>query len=84
MKIYYDGMPSIVIDYKDGTKATYEMEPIQTNDKQTKTGMMDIFVNCIQNNIQPEVNADEALKSMRAIFAAQKSAEMGKEVATGN
>lgn len=84
MKIYYEGMPSIVIDYRDGTKAAFDMEPIQTNDHQTKTGVMDAFVDCIEHGTKPEVGAEEALSAMRAIFAAQKSADEGKEITTLN
>lgn len=80
MKIYYDGLPSIVIDYRDGTTASFDMEPIQTNDKQTKTGIMDVFVNCILENQAPEIDGQEALNAMRAIFAAEKSAQTGAEV----
>lgn len=84
MKIYYDGMPSIVIDYRDGTRATFDMEPIQTNDHQSKTGVIDDFIDCIKTGRQPETGADSALSAMRAIFAAKRSAEEGKEIETGN
>lgn len=80
MKIYYNNMPSIVIDYKDGTSATFDMEPIQTNDSQTKTGVMDEFIDCIMNNREPEVNATVALNDMKAIFAAQKSSDEGRTI----
>lgn len=84
MKIYYEDMPSIVIDYRDGTRATYDMEPMQTNDQQTKSGVMDEFIDCVKNYRKPEVSADVALAAMRAIFAAQRSSEEGREVETGN
>lgn len=84
MKIYYEGMPGIVIEYKDGTRATFDMESIQTNDHQTRTGVIDAFIDCIKTGSQPEVGANEALSAMRAIFAAKKSAEEGRQVETGN
>lgn len=84
MKIYYDGMPGIVIDYRDGTRATFDLEAIQTNDRQTKTGVMDEFIDCVKNYRKPEVSADIALAAMRAIFAAKRSAVEGREVRTAN
>lgn len=84
MKLYYEDMPSLVIDYRDGTRASYDLDPIQTNDNQTKTGVMDEFIRCVKNREQPEVSGAEALRSMRAIFAAVESAEEGRSVLTGN
>ena len=80
MKIYYDNQPSIVIDYRDGTSAAFDMESIQTNDNQTKSGIIDEFIECIETNKYSDLDGEEALHSMKAIFAAAESASERREI----
>lgn len=47
MHIYEDPDYSIVIVGKDGTKTLYELDQIQTNDNQTKSGIIDLSVSRI-------------------------------------
>lgn len=79
MRIYDDDRYSIVIIGED-TKTYYELDQIQTNDNQTKSGVIDEWVSCIKENVSPEISGEEALYSMKAVFAAIESSETGKQV----
>ena len=80
MHIYEDPRYSIVIEYKDGTRTLYEADEIQTNDHQTKSGIIDLWVDCLVNNQEPAISGEEALSAMKAVFAAMESARTGKKV----
>lgn len=80
MKLYYENQPTIVIDYRDGTRASFDTEPIQTNSRQTKTGVIDEFVSCILTGRTPESDGATALSAMRVIFQAVESARTQRVV----
>ena len=80
LKIYDDPNYSIVRIGKDGTKIYYELDKMQTNDNQTKSGIIDSWVAAIKNDTVPEVNGKDALDAMKAIFAALESSESGQTV----
>jgi len=77
MRIYDDPAHSIVVKLADGTVKTYDVEQIQTNDNQTKSGVIDLWVDCLKNNRAPEISGKEALNAMRAVFASIESSEKG-------
>ena len=54
------------------------MEQIQTNDSQTKSGVIDAFLQALTDHKEPSMSGEEALCSMRAVFAAMKSSESGR------
>lgn len=80
MHIYDNPEYSIVIEYKDGTSTYYQVDQIQTNDNQTKSGIIDMWVDCLMNKQQPEISGAEVLKSMKAVFAALDSSRLGKTI----
>ena len=80
MRIYDNDMYSIVVIGKDGTRTFYEIDKIQTNDNQVKSGVIDLWVDCVKNNVPPEISGETALHSMKAIFAALESSQTGKTV----
>ena len=77
MRIYDDPAHSIVVKLADGTVKTYDVEQIQTNDNQTKSGVIDLWMDCLKNNRAPEISGREALNAMRAVFASIESSEKG-------
>lgn len=77
MHIYRDPNHSIVIERGPNEKEVYDTDVIQTNDKQTASGVIDLFVACIVNDTEPEISAESVLKAMRALFACEKSAQLG-------
>ena len=80
MRIYDDPAHSIVVKLANGEEKTYDVEQIQTNDNQTKSGIIDQWVDCVVNNKAPVISGESALYAMRAVFASIKSSELGQAV----
>lgn len=75
MKIYDDPKYSIKITLHTKEQILYEIDKIQTNDTQTKSGIIDAFIDAILNGQEPESSGRDVLNSMKAVFAAIKSSE---------
>ena len=56
------------------------MEAIQTTDNQTKSGVIDLWMESLVNGTEPEISGESALAAMRAVFASIKSSELGRTV----
>lgn len=80
MKIYSTPEHSIILERKDGERIYYDIDKIQTNDNQTSSGVIDLFVNSLVTNTPPEISGEEALSAMKAVFASLESSETGKTV----
>lgn len=80
MKIYAEPAYSIKVVSKDGNKIYYDMDRIQTNDKQTKSGIIDEFVEAITAGREPSISGAEVLTAMRAVFASLESSESKKSI----
>lgn len=80
MRIYDDPNHSVVIIRKNGAKEYFDLEQIQTNDKQTSSGVIDLWIDCLKNNRAPEISGESALSAMRAVFASIRSSEEGRRV----
>lgn len=80
MKIYDDPKYSIEVILKDGEKVLYDIDKIQTNDSQTKSGVMDEFISSLLEKREPSADAGSVINSMRAVFASIESDETGKKI----
>lgn len=80
MRIYDDPRYSIQVTTRDEETILYELDQIQTNDNQTKSGIIDAFIECLVENKEPEISGEEALKTMRVIFASIESSQTGQMV----
>ena len=80
MRIYDDPAHSIVVTMADGMKISYDVEAIQTNDNQTKSGVIDLWMKSLTTNTPPEISGESALAAMRAVFASILSSETGQTV----
>lgn len=80
MRIYDDPAYSIKVMLKNGEKIYYELESIQTNDNQTKSGVIDLFIDSIINDRETELSGKTALSAMRAVFASIASSSTGRTV----
>ena len=83
LKLYHDPKFSLQIVYKDGTKANFEIDRMQTNeDAQLETsGVIDEFVGAINENRVSRLDAEDIIDSMRVVFAAVESSAQGREIA---
>ena len=77
MRIYDDSKHAIVVIDKDGTRTEYDVEAIQTNDNQTSSGIIDLFMECLMEMKAPEISGESVLHAMRAVFASIESSEKG-------
>lgn len=75
LRIYDDPEHTVKFIRKDGTVEYFDADKIQTNDNQTKSGVIDLWVDCLVNNKAPEISGESVLPSMRAVFASIKSSE---------
>lgn len=80
MKIYEDPVYSIVVNGKSGEEINYKLDQIQTNDNQTKSGIIDEFVDSLVEERESVISGREVLKSMKAVFAGIESSKTGKTV----
>ncbi len=77
MKIYDNPEYPIEVTKKNREKVLYKMGRIQTNESQSKSGVIDMFLDSINNGIEPEINGDEGLAALRIVLACLESAKTG-------
>ena len=80
MRIYDDPAHSIVLKKKGEAPKYFDVEQIQTNDNQTKSGIIDLWVDCLMENKESPISGKSVLSAMRAVFASMESSETGKAV----
>lgn len=80
MRVYDDPSYSIKVLLYNGEKINYELESIQTNDNQTKSGVIDLFIDSIINDRETELSGKTALRAMRAVFASVESSDTKRAV----
>lgn len=80
MRIYDNLKYSITVELRSGEKVYYDIEGIQTNENQTKSGVIDLFIESIIEDKETELAGKNALSSMRAIFASIESSNTGRTV----
>ena len=77
LRIYENPEHSIVLNKRGGETVYYDVDKIQTNDDQTKSGIIDMFVDHLQKPEKPYISGESVLTAMRAVFAAIESSEKG-------
>lgn len=77
MRIYDDPAHSITVKLATGENRVYDVEQIQTNDNQTKSGVIDLWMESLVENKAPQISGESALYAMRAVFASLESSEKG-------
>lgn len=80
LHIYDDPNHSIILKKKNGDVEYFDVEQIQTNDNQTKSGVVDAWIECLTEGRNPEISGESVLAAMRAVFASIKSSEIGVSV----
>lgn len=80
LRIYDDPNHSLVWKKKDGSVETFDVETIQTNENQTKSGVIDAWVDCLVEKKQPEISGKNVLNAMRVVFACVESNQTGKTI----
>lgn len=80
MRIYDDPVYSVQVIGADGEKVYYELDQIQTNDNQTKSGVIDLFVESLVKDTPPEISGESVLSAMKAVFGSIESSETGRRI----
>lgn len=73
IKLYQHPKYQLIIETKDGEVIKYELEPIQTNDNQTNSGIIDSFIESIIEDKEPLVTGQQALSTLKVIEKILKS-----------
>lgn len=77
LRLYDDPKYSVQQIMADGTRIDYQIDQIQTNDNQTASGIIDLFVDCLVHNKEPEISGENVLHAMKAVFASIESSSRG-------
>jgi len=80
MKIYADPTYQVQLSNIDGQETFHKVGKIQTNDEQSNSGVIDAFIDAIQNKKAPLISGEDGYKGLQIIFAAIQSSETGKSV----
>lgn len=80
MRIYDDPQYAIKVTNQAQEEILYSIDKIQTNDNQTKSGVIDLFVDSLEEGRAPEISGAEVLRSMRVVFASIESSNTASSV----
>ncbi len=80
MRIYDDPAHSIVLKKPGEAPRFFDVEQIQTNDNQTKSGIIDLWIDCLTKGTESPISGESVLSAMRAVFASMESSETGRAV----
>lgn len=81
LHIYDDPSCPLKLISKAGEVTLYPSQPIQTNQGQTNSGVINSFLDCLAHNHPPEISGESVLPAMQAVFASLESARTGQTVA---
>lgn len=77
MHLYEDPEYSLVIERRNGERILYNIDAIQTNDRQLGSGVIDLFVDGILRGKAPAIPGEEVMHAMKVVFAAVESSRSG-------
>jgi predicted dehydrogenase len=77
LRLYDDPKYSVQQINADGTRIDYQIDQIQTNDNQTASGIIDLFVESLVEQKEPEISGENVLHAMKAVFASIESSAKG-------
>ena len=80
LRIYEDPAHSVVLCKRGGETEYFDVDAIQTNDAQTRSGVIDMFVEHLLDPSRPYISGESVLTAMRAVFGALESSETGRAV----
>ena len=80
LRIYADPAHSLVLQKRGGGVEYFDVDQIQTNDQQTRSGVIDLFVDHLLDPKKPCIIGESVLNAMRAVFAARESSLTGRAI----
>lgn len=67
IKMYQDPSYPLIIEKKNGEVIKHELEPMQTNTKQSSSGIIDAFIHSIIKNEEPLITGEQAFTTLKVI-----------------
>lgn len=80
LHLYTHPYHSVELQKRGSEPVFFDEDQIQTNDHQTKSGVIDLFVDHLLDPAKPYISGESVLTAMRAVFAAMESSRTGKTV----
>jgi len=80
MKIGTHEDDQVIVELRNGSVEKHKVGAMATNEKQTTSGVIDEFVNCIATKTAPSISGEEGLKSLKVILAAFESQSTKKVI----
>lgn len=77
LRIYDDPDHALILIKNNAEPICFDVGQIQTNDNQTASGVIDLFVDCLNDPAKEGIPADSVLDAMRAVFASLDSSDRG-------
>ena len=78
-----DSRFGVVVNYRNGDRELHELGAVSTNAKQVSSGVMDLFVRCIENKKPPQIDGMEGYRALDVILTAMEAAQQGKTLKIG-
>lgn len=75
LRLYDDPAHSVVLHQAGKEPVYFNVDKIQTNENQTKSGVIDLFVDCLEKENYEPLSGESVLKAMRAVFGSIQSSE---------
>jgi UDP-N-acetylglucosamine 3-dehydrogenase len=63
LKIGTDPVDNVILELRDGTEERFQAGAISTNENQQTSGVIQAFVDSIEENRRPEISGEEGMKS---------------------
>jgi predicted dehydrogenase len=70
----------VVVHHRNGNKDYYKVGALATNERQTRSGIMDMFIGGILSGKAPPIDGEEGYRSLEVILGAMESSRSGKTV----
>lgn len=67
IKMYCDPTYPLIVERRNGEVIKYELEPMQTNAKQSNSGVIDAFIDSIIHDKEPIITGKQALATLKVI-----------------
>jgi predicted dehydrogenase len=77
LELAMDPQYGVVVRHADGNVDAHKVGAMATNTKQTASGVIDTFTDCIQKNRKPEIDGDEGYKCLNVVLTAMEAAKRG-------
>jgi predicted dehydrogenase len=80
LRIYAHPEYQLIVDYSSTEGEFHKVGEIPTNIKQIKSGIIDLFVDCLVANRKPEISGEEGYKALNTVLACFEAIETKKVV----